>query len=154
MLFRQLVIPTAVLLFAVMLNGCSLFNKELNLEDVTPAAQAAIEAYTSGEGIEKITSEGEGEKQFYKVEYTNQGRKFELEVGKDGEVLEAEEIVTLENLTPEVQDSVKKESAGAEIKELAFMETDEGRTFYELEIERDGKQYKIKIAKDGTVLTL
>ena len=130
MFFRQLVIPTVVLFFAVTLNGCSLFTKELNMEDVTPAAQAAIEAYTTGEGIEKITQEGEGEKQFYKVEYTNnQGRKFELEVDKDGEVLEAEEIVTQENLSPEVKESAKKESAGAPSKELAHMKTDDSKTF-------------------------
>jgi uncharacterized membrane protein YkoI len=154
MFFRQLVVSTVVLFFAVTLNGCSLFTKEVNLEDVSPAAQAAIEAYTSGEGIEKITHEEKGEKQFYKVEYTNQGRKFELEVDKDGEVLEAEEIVTLENLSPAVQETVKKETAGAEIKELALMETAEGKNFYEVEFDKDGKEHKVKIAEDGTVLTL
>jgi uncharacterized membrane protein YkoI len=154
MLFRLLMAPTAVVIIAVVLNGCSLFTQEVKLEDVSPAAQAAIEAYTSGEGIEKITHEEEGEKQFYKVEYTNNGRKFELEVDKDGEVLEAEEIVTLEDLPPAAQETVKKEIAGSEIKELALMETTEGKNFYEVEFEKDGKEHKLKIAEDGTVLTL
>jgi uncharacterized membrane protein YkoI len=154
MFFRQLVVPTAVLIFSVTLNGCSLFTKEVKLEDVPPAAQAVIESYTSGEGIEKITHEEEEGNNFYKVEYKNDGRKFELEVDKDGEVLEAEEIVTLEDLPPAAQETVKTESAGAEIKELALLETEEGKTFYEVEFEKDGKEHRIKIAEDGTILIL
>ncbi len=154
MFFRQCLVPTVVLVFAVMLNGCTLFSKEVKLEDVPPAAQAVIESYTTGEGIEKITHEKEEGKHFYKVEYKNHGRKFELEVDKDGEVLEAEEIVTIEDLPPAVQETVKTESAGAEIKELALLETEEGKTFYEVEFEKDGKEHKVKIAEDGTVLIL
>ena len=152
--FRQWLVPTAVLIFAMVLNGCSLFTKEVKLEDIPPAAQAAIEAYTSGEGIEKITHEKEEGKPFYKVEYKNNGRKFELEVDKDGEVLEAEEIVTMEDLPPAAQETVKTASAGAEIKELALLETEEGKTFYEVEFEKDGKEHKVKIAEDGTILAL
>ncbi len=154
MFFRQLMVPTAVLIVAVVLNGCSLFTKEVKLEDVSSAAQAAIEAYTSGEGIEKITHEKEEGKHFYKVEYKNDGRKFELKVDEDGEVLEAEEIVTMEDLPLAVQETVKTASAGAEIKELALLETEEGKTFYEIEFEKDGKEHKVKIAEDGTVLNL
>ena len=154
MFFRQLMVPTVALIFAVVLNGCGLFTKEVKLEDIPPAAQAAIESYTSGEGIEKITHEKEEGKDFYKVEYKNDGRKFELEVDKDGEVLEAEEIVTMEDLPPAVQETVKTASAGAEIKELALLETEEGKIFYEIEFEKDGKEHKVKIAEDGTVLIL
>ncbi len=154
MFFRQWLVPTIVLIFAVVLNGCSLFTKEVKLEDVPAAAQAVIESYTSGEGIEKITHEKKEGKHFYKVEYKNHGRKFELEVDKDGEVLEAEEIVTMEDLTPAVKETVKTESAGAEIKELALLETEEGKIFYEIEFEKDGKKHKVKIAEDGTVLNL
>ena len=154
MFFRQLMVPTVALIFAVVLNGCGLFTKEVKLEDIPPAAQAAIESYTSGEGIEKITHEKEEGKDFYKVEYKKDSRKFELEVDKDGEVLEAEEIVTMEDLPPAVQETVKTASAGAEIKELALLETEEGKIFYEIEFEKDGKEHKVKIAEDGTVLIL
>ncbi len=154
MFFRQLMVPTVALIFAVVLNGCTLFSKEVKLEDIPPAAQAAIESYTSGEGIEKITHEKEEGKDFYKVEYKKDSRKFELEVDKDGEVLEAEEIVTMEDLPPAVQETVKTASAGAEIKELALLETEEGKIFYEIEFEKDGKEHKVKIAEDGTVLIL
>ena len=151
MFFRQWLVPTVVLIFAVVLNGCPLFSKEVKLEDVPPAVQAVIESHTSGEAIEKITHEKEEGKHFYKVEYKKDGRKFELEVDEDGEVLEAEEIVTMEDLPPAVQETVKTESAGAEIKELA-LETEEGKTFYEVKFEKDGKEHEVKISEDGAVL--
>ncbi len=151
MFFRQLMVPTVVLIFAVVLNGCSLFTKEVKLEDVPAAAQAVIESYTSGEGIEKITHEKEEGKHFYKVEYKKDGREFELQVDDDGTVLEVEEFMKMEELPPAVQETVKAESAGAEIKELV-LETEDGKTFYEVEFEKDGKEHEVKISEDGTVL--
>ena len=151
MFFRQWLVSTVVLILMVVLNGCEMFSKEVKLEDVPPAAQAVIESHTSGEAIEKITREKEEEKHVYKVEYKKDGRKFELEVDEDGKILEVEEFMKMEDLPLAVQETVKTESAGAEIKELV-LETKEGKTFYEVEFEKDGKEYEVKILEDGTVL--
>lgn len=151
MFFRKLMVPGVLLILAVAFNGCEMFSKEMKLEDVPPAVQAVIESHTSGEAIEKITREKEEGKDFYKVEYKKDGREFELEVDEDGKVLEVEEFMKMEELPPAVQATVKAESAGAEIKELV-LETEEGKTFYEVEFEKDGKEHEVKIAEDGTVL--
>jgi uncharacterized membrane protein YkoI len=151
MFFRQLMVPCVVLILTVALNGCALFSKEVKLDDVRPAAQTVIQAQTSGGTIEKITCEKEEGKHFYKVEYKKDGREFELQVDDDGKVLETEEILAMEDLPPAVLETVKAESAGGEIKELA-LETEGGKTFYEVEFKKDGKEHEIKIAEDGTVL--
>ena len=121
------------------------------MEDVPSAAQAVIQTQTSGGTIEKITCEKEEGKHFYKVEYKKDGREFELQVDDDGKVLETEEILAMEDLPPAVLETVKAESAGGEIKELA-LETEGGKTFYEVEFEKGGKEHEVKIAEDGTVL--
>ena len=151
MFFRQLMVPCSVLIFMMVLNGCALFSKEVKLNDVPQAAQAVIQSHTSGGTIEKITCEKKEGKHFYKVEYKKDARKFELQVDDDGKVLETEEILAMEDLPPVVQDTVKAESAGGKIKELS-LETEEGKTFYEVEFEKNGKEHEVKIAKDGTVL--
>ncbi|MDH3256774.1 MAG: PepSY-like domain-containing protein [Nitrospinota bacterium] len=151
MFVRQLVVPGVLLILIVAMNGCALFSKEVKLEDVPPAAQAVIQTHTSGGTIEKITCEKEEGKHFYKVEYKKDGREFELQVDDDGKVLETEEILAMEDLPPAVLETVKAESAGGEIKELA-LETENGNTFYEVEFEKDGKEHEVKIAEDGTVL--
>ncbi len=151
MFLRQLIVPGIFLIFTVALNGCALFSKEVKLEDVPSAAQAVIQSYTSGGTIEKITCEKEEGEHFYKVEYIKNGREFELEVDEKGNVMETEEILSMEDLPPAVQATVKTESAGGKIKELA-LETEDGKTFYEVEFEKDGKEHEVKIAEDGTVL--
>jgi uncharacterized membrane protein YkoI len=151
MFFRQWIVLGVVLILAVAFNGCEMFSKEVKLEDVPPAAQAVIQSHTSSGTIEKITRKKEEGKHFYKVEYKKDGRKFELEVDEDGKVLEVEEFMKMEELPPAVQETVKTESAGAEIKELV-LETEGGKTFYEVEFEKDGKEHEVKIAEDGTVL--
>jgi len=152
MFFRQWIVPTVVLILTVVLNGCMMFSKEVKLEDIPSTAQAVIQSHTSGGTIDKIICEKKEEgKHYYKVEYKKDSRKFELEVDEDGQVLEEEEILTMEDLPPAVQETVKGESAGAEIKELV-LETEEGKIFYEVEFEKDGKEYEVKILEDGTIL--
>jgi len=151
MFVRQLVVRGVLLILIVAMNGCALFSKEVKLEDVPPAAQAVIQSHTSGGTIEKITCEKEEGKHFYKVEYKKEGREFELQVDDKGNVLEIEESMNMEDLPPAVQETVKAESAGGEIKELV-LETEGDKTFYEVEFEKDGKEHEVKIAEDGTVL--
>jgi uncharacterized membrane protein YkoI len=151
MFFRQLIVPGILLIFTVALNGCALFSKEVKLEDVPSAAQTVIQSHTSGGTIEKITCEKEEGKHFYKVEYKKDGREFELQVDDEGKILETEEILAMEDLPPAVRETVKAESGGGKIKELA-LETEGGKTFYEVEFEKDGKEHEVKIAEDGTVL--
>ncbi len=151
MFVRLLMVPTVVLILSALLNGCALFSKEVKLQDVPEAAQAAIQSQTSGGTIEKITCEKEDGEHFYKVTYMKGNREFELEVDDNGEVMEMEEIMAMEDLPPAVQEIVKTESAGGKIKELA-LETEDGKTFYEFEYEKDGKEHEVKIAEDGTIL--
>jgi uncharacterized membrane protein YkoI len=151
MFFHKLIVPGVVLILMMALNSCTLFSKEVKLEDVPSAAQAVIQTLTSGGTIETITCEKEDGKHFYKVEYKKDGREFELEVDDDGKVLETEEILAMEDLPPAVQETVKTESAGGKIKELA-LETEDGKTFYEVEFEKNGKEHEVKIAEDGIVL--
>lgn len=151
MFIRRWMVPGVVLILMVVLNGCAMFSKEVKLEDVPPAAQAVIQSHTSGGMIEEITCEKEEGKHLYKVEYKKDGREFELKVDDEGNVLEIEESMKMEDLPPAVQETVKAESAGGKIKELV-LETEKGKTFYEVEFKKDGKEYEVKIAEDGTVL--
>ena len=151
MFIRRLMVPGVVLILMVVLNGCAMLSKEVKLEDVPSAAQAVIQSHTSGGTIEEITCEKEESKLFYKVKYKKDGREFELQIDDDGKFLEIEESMKMENLPPAVQETVKAESAGGKIKELV-LETEKGKTFYEVEFEKDGKEYEVKIAEDGTVL--
>ena len=151
MLFRQWIVPGVALILMVALNGCAMFSKEVKLEDVPPGAQSVIKSQTSGGTIDKITRKKEDDKHYYKVKYKKDGRESKLEVDEDGKVLKMEENLEMKDLPPAVKKTVEAKSAGGKIKELE-LETEDGKTFYEVEFEKDGKEHEVKIAKDGTVL--
>ena len=151
MLLRPMTMTVLTLFMAVALNGCALFSKEVKFEEIPPAAQATIQSHTSGGTIESISCEKEDGEHFYKVEYTKNGREFELEVDDKGNVMETEEILAITDLPPAVRQIVDAETAGGIIKELA-LETEDGKVFYEVSFEKDGDSHEVKIAEDGTVL--
>jgi uncharacterized membrane protein YkoI len=62
-----------------------------------------------------------------------------------------EEEVTFDQVPAAVKTTILRESAGAEITEIE-RETRNGKTVYEAEFLRDGKEIEIQIAPDGTVL--
>jgi uncharacterized membrane protein YkoI len=62
-----------------------------------------------------------------------------------------EEEVALDQVPPAVKATILKETAEAKINEIE-RETANGKTIYEVEFLRDGKEIEIQIASDGTVL--
>jgi len=62
-----------------------------------------------------------------------------------------EEEVTLEQVPAAVKETILKEAAGAEITEIE-RETKNGKTVYEAEFLRDGREIEIKVGPDGTLL--
>ena len=65
---------------------------------------------------------------------------------------EREEEITLEQVPAAVRATILKEAAGAKITEVE-RETKNGKTVYEVEFLRNGREIEIKIAPDGTVLS-
>ncbi len=64
---------------------------------------------------------------------------------------EGEEQVTLEQVPAAVKATILKEAAGGKITEIE-RETKNGKTIYEAEFLRDGREIEIKVAPDGTFL--
>lgn len=63
-----------------------------------------------------------------------------------------ENKVKLEDCPKAVQDTIKKEVSAGKIEEIA-KETEDGKTTYEVDAKIDGKDYEIKVAEDGTLIS-
>src|SRR5262245_62155278 len=61
-----------------------------------------------------------------------------------------EERVSLDKVPAAVKATIEKESQGAKLKEI-HKETEGGKTIYEAEIVKDGNEFQIHVAGDGTV---
>ncbi len=62
-----------------------------------------------------------------------------------------EENVNLDQVPPAVRATILKEAQGVKITEIE-RETEDGKTIYEAEFLKDGRETEIKVAPDGTVL--
>src|SRR5215831_10934555 len=59
--------------------------------------------------------------------------------------------LTMDQLPPAVKSTIDEESAGGSVGRLE-KETEHGRTFYEAEIVKNGKESYVHVAEDGKVL--
>jgi len=133
--------------------GCGTMHgkKTTTLDKVPPAAQSVIETYVGDGKIESIEVEDEEGQHTYEVHYLKGERRFELEVNEKGDVEEWEKHVTMDELPGAVRATVEQETGGAKIEELVH-ESEDGKMFYEVEFEKDGKEHEVKIAEDGSIL--
>jgi uncharacterized membrane protein YkoI len=64
---------------------------------------------------------------------------------------EKEAKIKLEDAPPAIQKTLKREAAGSAIGEIE-VETEDGKTTYEVHVTIDGKAYEIQVAEDGTLI--
>lgn len=62
-----------------------------------------------------------------------------------------EQHVTMDQLPPAARATIEKESAGAKVEEIE-QETEGGKTFYEAETVKNGRESYIHVSADGKVL--
>ncbi len=150
---RSYPIVLLIVFSIALISGCASTEKrKTTLDDVSPAAKATILHHTQQGDIEKICIKDEDKKTEYHVAFKTKGRDYELTLDEAGKVLEFEEILEMEELPMAVQTTVKKETKGAKITELAREMEDDGKTFYEVEFVINDEEHEIKMSSDGKIL--
>jgi uncharacterized membrane protein YkoI len=144
--------------------------RSVSIEQVPAAVKAALLAQAQGSAIEEIEMENENDQATYEADVTIDGKEVEVKVAANGIVLgkeaddedegddednengdEDEEQVSLADVPGEVQATLVKEAAGAEIKEIE-KENEDGQVIYSADVIVGGQEVEIKIAPDGTLL--
>ena len=125
------------------------------------AAAAAVGKLFPAAEIEEVELDEEGVK-VYEVELAANGKDVgEVTVAPDGTVVELEAEISADALPQTVKDAVGKVAEGAEIKEagkevtywiVKLVKLPEPRVSYDVELVKDGKEYEIEVAADGTIL--
>lgn len=140
---------------------------DVPLEKVPPAVKQVIDRELRGGTIDEIELETEDDTPFYEVEIRREGKVVEFKIRPDGVVVQdttdkAESALqtaglklsgnlTLDQVPEPVRKTIEEHLQGGKIDEIEREEED-GIVFYEVEIERDGKDIELNIAPDGKVL--
>ena len=133
-------------------------DKDITLPD---AVAVAVKVLFPQAQVKEAKLDEEGLK-VYEVELEENGEGVaEVTVAPDGTIIEVETEVGAGDLPQAVRDAVSKAMEGTEIKEaekevtyavVKLVPLSRSRTSYEVELVKDGKEWEIEVAGDGTIL--
>jgi hypothetical protein len=143
---RWLVTLAAVLVAAAV----SAREKKVQLQDLPPAVQAAVQVQTKGVTGFRISEEQEDGKTVYEVETQVNGLSRDLLIDTSGIVVEVEEEMDPARLPEAARRSVERVSGGGIIRKVEAV-TRDGATEYEVSIKGGSGKSKIVVTSDGTI---
>lgn len=145
-------------------------------QDTPPAVQQTIMREAKGAEIADIDKERRNGRVLYEVEFKNPGRNVEIHVAEDGSIVQDSRRdirgqgapgsppqtrtgtdlnpgnnVTLDQVPAAVQAAIRQHGEPTTIKEIERGEKD-GKRVYMVEFQKEGRNTKLQIAEDGTVL--
>ena len=140
--------------------------------DTPPAVQATIQREAHGAEIADIDKERRDGRVLYEVEFKDPGKNREIHVAEDGSIVPDKHggravgapgstpqtrtgtrgnNLTFEQAPPAVQAAIRANGDPTTVKEIERGEKG-GRTVYAVEFEKDGRNKKLQVAEDGTIL--
>jgi uncharacterized membrane protein YkoI len=125
--------------------------KDLSLKKAPEAVRKTIMEFAKGGKIKEIEKEKENGIIVYEAEIIKDGKEIEIKVDMDGNILEVEKEISIDEAPEKVANTIKDYADGGKIKEIE-MEEKNGITVYEAEIIKDGKEIEIKVDSDGKIL--
>jgi len=125
--------------------------QQVSLSEVPEPARAAIEKVTAGGKIKKIEKAEEGGKTVYDVEATVRDRDVEYDIAADGTILTSGQTVPYTSV-PLVVRNAAEQYFGSAAGLKAFVELEEGKTFYEISGPKGGTPMTIKLTDTGQIV--
>ena len=100
-------------------------------------------------GYSKETESGQVE---YEVEMTVNGHSKDVSIAPDGRVLEVEEEVSLDSLSPQARKGLEAKAGGAKIRKVESLIKNGKLVAFEAQLAKGGKHSEIQVAPDGSPL--
>jgi len=143
------VVAAGVLLFA---GNASAQEKKINRSDLPPAVEKTVAAQSAGATIRGFSTEKENGQTLYEAEMTVNGHSKDVSMTADGSVVEIEEQVALDSLSPEVKAGLLAKAGKGKILKVESLTKKDKLVAYEAKIETDGKKSEIQVGPDGKPL--
>jgi uncharacterized membrane protein YkoI len=125
--------------------------RQVSLAQVPEPARAAIEKVTAGGKIKQIEKTEEGGKTIYDVEATMRDRDVEYDIAADGTILTSGQTVPYVSVPLVVRNAAEK-YFGSATGLKAFVEVEEGKTFYEISGKKGKTPMTLKLTDTGQIV--
>jgi uncharacterized membrane protein YkoI len=134
------------------LSNASAQEKKITKADLPAAVQKTVDAQTEGATIRGFSTEMENGKRIYEAELTVNGRSKDVSMDKDGNIIEIEEEVTLDSLSPAVRDGLTHAAGSGTITKVEALTKNNKLVAYEAGVKNGAKRSEIQVGPDGKKL--
>lgn len=142
-------IAAGVLLFA---GNASAQEKKIKRSDLPAAVEKTVSAQSAGATIRGFSTEKENGQTLFEVEMTVNGRSKDVSMTADGSVVEVEEQVALDELSPEVRAGLQAKAGKGKILKVESLTKRDKLVAYEARVETNGKKSEIQVGPHGKAL--
>jgi uncharacterized membrane protein YkoI len=126
--------------------------KKIKRSDLPPAVEKTVAAQSEGATIKGFSTEKEKGQTLYEVEMTVNGHSKDITMGADGSVVEIEEQVALDSLSPEVKAGLQAKAGKGKILKVESLTKKDKLVAYEAQVESNGKKSEVQVGPDGKPL--
>jgi len=138
---------------ALLLAGtASAQEKKIKRSDLPPAVEKTVAAQSAGATIRGFSTEKEKGQILYEVEMTVNGHSKDVSMTADGSIVEIEEQVALDSLSPEVKAGLQAKAGKGKILKVESLTKKDKLVAYEAQVETNGKKSEVQVGPDGKPL--
>jgi hypothetical protein len=126
--------------------------KKIKRSDLPPAVEKTVAAQSAGATIRGFSTEKENGQTLFEVEMTVNGHSKDVSMTADGSIVEVEEQVALDSLSPQVKAGLQAKAGNGKILKVESLTKKDKLVAYEAKVETNGKKSEVQVGPDGKPL--
>jgi len=126
--------------------------KKIKRSDLPPAVEKTVAAQSAGATIRGFSTEIEKGQTLFEVEMTVSGHSKDVSMTADGSIVEVEEQVALDSLSPEVSAGLQAKAGKGKITKVESLTKKDKLVAYEAQVVTNGKRSEVQVGPDGKPL--
>lgn len=142
----QMILPVIVVL--AVLNAKAV-EKRISRTELPAAVQKTADEQSKGAAVRGYSKETENGQMEYEVELVINGHSKDVTIAPDGRVLEIEEEVSIQSLSPQVHSGLESKAGKGQIIKVESLTKHGVIVAYEAKVSAAGKHSEIQVGPDG-----
>jgi hypothetical protein len=126
--------------------------KKIKREALPPAVEKTVSQQSQGATIKGFSTEVDKGRRLYEVELTVNGHGKDISMDKDGKIVEVEEEVAMDSLSPAVKAGLTRAAGSGTIIEVESLTKGGKLVAYEAGVRNGSKHFEVQVGPNGEKL--
>lgn len=126
--------------------------KKIQRSDLPPVVEKAVAAQAQGATVRGFSEEKENGQTFYEAEFVVNGHSKDVLMDAEGHVVEVEEQVVVDSLSPAVRDGLQAKAGKGKLVKVESLTKRGKLVAYEAQVVTHGKRSEVQVDPQGQPL--